>query len=73
MGALRGALDVAGLRGPQASLAHFALLWGGEAALYRALGVADLAWRWTPDELATTCCIRGVRGGHRGGLRGLHS
>jgi len=34
MGALRGALDMAGVRGPEASIAHFLLLWGGDAALY---------------------------------------
>lgn len=60
MGALRGALDIAGVRGPQASLAHFALLWGGDAALYRALGIAEVPWRWTPDELATDMLHKGV-------------
>ena len=60
MGALRGALDLAGLRGPQASLAHFALLWGGDAALYRALGIAEMPWRWTSDELATDLLHKGV-------------
>ncbi len=53
MGALRGALDVAGVQGPVASAAHFALFWGGDAALYRTLGVADVPWRWEPDELAS--------------------
>ncbi len=51
MGALRGILDVAGLQGPAASAAHFALVWGGDAALYRALGIADVPWRWGADEL----------------------
>ncbi len=60
MGAVRGALDVAGLRGAQASLLHFALLWGGDAALYRALNIADVPWRWTPDELATDLLHKGV-------------
>jgi hypothetical protein len=60
MGALRGALDVAGLRGPQASMAHFALLWGGDAALYRALGVADVPWHWASDQLATDLLHKGV-------------
>lgn len=45
MGSLRGALDQAGVHGLPASAAHFALLWGGDAALYRALGVADVPWR----------------------------
>lgn len=53
MGALRGALDAAGIRGPVASVAHFGLLWGADAALYRALGIADVPWRWQADELAS--------------------
>jgi len=60
MGALRGALDMAGVRGPEASIAHFVLLWGGDAALYRALGVADLPWRWDPDELASDVLHKGL-------------
>ena len=60
MGALRGVLDVAGVNGPAASAAHFALLWGGDVALYRALGVADAPWRWGADELATDVLHKGV-------------
>lgn len=60
MGALRGVLDLAGLRGPAASAAHFALMWGGDAALYRSLGVADVPWRWTPAELGTDMLHKGV-------------
>lgn len=60
MGALRGALDLAGLRGPQASVVHFALVWGSDAALYRALGVADVPWRWEADELVTDMLHKGV-------------
>ena len=60
MGGLRGALDLAGVRGPQASLVHFALLWGGDAALYRALGIADVPWRWNSEELATDMLHKGV-------------
>jgi hypothetical protein len=60
MGAVRGALDMAGLRGPQASVAHFALLWGGDAILYRALGIADSPWRWDADQLASDMLHKGV-------------
>ena len=60
MGAVRGALDMAGVRGPEASIAHFLLLWGGDAALYRALGVADLPWRWDADELASDVLHKGL-------------
>ena len=60
MGALRGALDVAGLHGPAASAAHFALVWGGDAVLYRTLGIADVPWRWSPDELGADLLHKGV-------------
>jgi len=60
MGALRGLLDVAGLHGPAASATHFALVWGGDAALYRALGIADVPWRWRNDELGPDLLSKGV-------------
>jgi hypothetical protein len=60
MGALRGALDVAGVRGREASVAHFALLWGGDAALYAALGIAEAPWRWDADALVTDVAHKGV-------------
>ena len=60
MGALHGVLDEAGLHGPSASAAHFALVWGGDAALYRALGIADVPWRWSGDELAADLLHKGV-------------
>jgi hypothetical protein len=60
MGALRGVLDAAGGRGPAATAAHFALLWGGDAALYRTLGVAEAPWRWSGSELASDLIGKGV-------------
>jgi len=60
MGGLRGAMGAAGLTGPTASAAHFALVWSGDAAMYRALGVADVPWRWTGQELATDMLHKGV-------------
>ena len=60
MGALRGVLDVAGLQGPAATAAHFALVWGGDAALYRALGIADVPWHWSGDELGADVLGKGV-------------
>ncbi len=60
MGGLRGLLDVAGLHGPSATAAHFALVWGGDAALYRALGIADVPWRWSADELGADLLHKGV-------------
>ncbi len=60
MGALRGVLDAAGLHGPAASAVHFALVWGGDAALYRSLRIADVPWRWSGDELAADLLHKGV-------------
>ncbi len=60
MGALRGILDVAGLHGPAATAAHFALVWGGDAALYRTLGIADVPWRWGSGELGADLLHKGV-------------
>ncbi len=60
MGAVRGLLDAAGLRGPAASGAHFALLWVSDAVLYRSLGIADVPWRWTGREIATDVAHKGV-------------
>ena len=60
MGAFRGLLDVAGLHGPAATAAHFALVWGGDAALYRTLGIADVPWRWSGDELRADLLGKGV-------------
>ena len=60
MGALRGVLDVAGVHGPAATAAHFALVWGGDATLYRALGVADVPWRWSGGELGADLLHKGV-------------
>lgn len=53
MGAVRGVLAAVGVRGRAASVAHFGLLWCGDAALYRTLEVADVPWRWRPAELAS--------------------
>ncbi len=39
---------------------HFALLWGGDAALYRALGIADAPWQWQGDELAVDLLHKGI-------------
>ena len=53
MGAVRGGLSAAGLRGPAASAVFFGILWSGDAMLYRALGIADWPWRWNRTALIT--------------------
>ena len=60
MGGLRGGLGVAGVHGPAATAGHFALVWGGDATLYRALGVADVPWRWSGGELGADLLHKGV-------------
>lgn len=52
MGCLRGSLTELGRRGFAGSAAFFALMWTGDAMLYKTLGIADWPWRWTPAELA---------------------
>ncbi len=53
LGPVRGLLDRAGLGPAAATLVFVPMVWGGDAALYRALGLAPEPWRWTPGELAT--------------------
>lgn len=60
MGAVRGGLDRAGLSPLAATLAFYPMVFGGDAALYRALGIARAPWRWTRAELATDLFGKGV-------------
>ncbi len=60
MGAVRGLLAAGGLSGPAASAAHFALLWASDVVLYKSLGIADVPWRWTGQEIATDLAHKGV-------------
>ncbi len=59
-GALRGVFERAGVTGPAASVAHFAALWGGDASLYAALGIAPAPWDWEQEELAADVLHKGV-------------
>ncbi|HLL69302.1 MAG TPA: hypothetical protein VK453_26845 [Micromonosporaceae bacterium] len=60
MGAVRGLLRAAGLSGPAASAAHFALLWVSDVVLYKSLGIAEAPWRWTGREITTDLAHKGV-------------
>ena len=51
LGAVRGGLDRAGLSPAAATLAFYPIVFGGDASLYRALGIADEPWRWPRAEL----------------------
>ena len=58
MGMLRGLLGDGAGRGAL----HFALLWGGDAVLYRALGIAGLPWTWSRGDIAIDVLHKGVYG-----------
>ncbi len=60
LGAVRGLLDGAGLNPATATLAFYPMVFGGDAALYRALGIAPPPWRWTRRDLATDLFGKGV-------------
>ncbi len=60
MGAVRGLIDVAGLRPVAASVVFYGVVWGGDAMLYRALGLAPEPWRWQRRELLTDLYGKGV-------------
>ena len=60
LGAVRGGLNRAGLSPAAASLAFAPIVFGGDAAVYRALGIAPAPWRWTRAELATDLFGKGV-------------
>jgi hypothetical protein len=51
-GVVRAALDLAGMAPAQATAAHFAAIWGNEAAMLPALGVAPPFWTWGAEEVA---------------------
>jgi hypothetical protein len=51
-GVPRALLDVAGIDGPVATIAHGAALWGSEQAMLPALGVAPPLWEWGAAEVA---------------------
>jgi hypothetical protein len=51
LGALRGLIGVAGLRGAPAAATHFGLVWGAEQAVLPALDVSPPAWEWSPEEV----------------------
>lgn len=60
LGGVRGLLDAAGLSPRAATLAFYPVVWGGDALLYRALGIAPAPWRWSRSELLTDLFGKGV-------------
>ena len=51
-GAVRGVLDVVGLRGPAASVVHFGVMWPAALVMLPALRVAKPPTEWGGTELA---------------------
>jgi hypothetical protein len=52
LGAARGLLDLAGLRGPAAAGAFFAIAWAPDLVVVPAAGAAEPPWRWGATEIA---------------------
>lgn len=50
-GAVRGLIEVAGLRGQTATAAHFAAIWPSAMVMLPSLGVAPPPWKWGATEL----------------------
>jgi hypothetical protein len=53
LGPVRGLLAHTGLSPFAASVAFVPMVWGGDAALYKGLGLAPWPWQWTRSEIAT--------------------
>lgn len=51
-GALRGVLGAAGLNGPAAAIAHYAVVWGTQQTMLPLLGVAEPTWRYGRQAVA---------------------
>lgn len=60
LGAVRGLLDVAGLGFVPATAVFFVLVWGGDALLYRALGIAEMPWNWSRSDLLSDLWGKGA-------------
>jgi hypothetical protein len=54
LGAARGLIDLAGLRGPAAPAAFFALAWSPDLVAVPAAGAAEPPWRWGAGEVAVS-------------------
>jgi hypothetical protein len=53
LGPVRGLLAQTGLSPLAASVAFIPIVWGGDAALYKGLGLAPWPWQWKRSEIAT--------------------
>ncbi len=60
MGTVRALVGRAGLRGPGAAAAHFAVMWSGDVMLYKACGIAPWPWQWSLEELTPDVLHKGI-------------
>jgi hypothetical protein len=60
MGTVRAAIGGCGIQGPAAAATHFALMWTGDAMLYKLLGIAPWPWKWSLEELAPDVLHKGL-------------
>jgi hypothetical protein len=60
LGTARGLLDVAGVDGPAAPAAFFAIAWSPDLVVVPAAGAAPPPWRWGALELAISALHHGV-------------
>jgi hypothetical protein len=60
LGATRGLIDVAGLRGGPAGAAFFAAAWTPELVVVPAAGAAQPPWRWGVGEIAISALHHAV-------------
>ena len=60
LGTARGLLDVAGVRGPAAPAAFFAIAWTPELIAVPAAGAAEPPWRWGTKEIVISALHHGI-------------
>jgi hypothetical protein len=60
LGGLRGLLGLTALGPVLATVVHYGAVWGGDALLYRSLGIAAWPWQWKRQELLADLFHKGV-------------
>lgn len=59
-GVVRGLLDLIGLRGLPATVAHLGVVWGAEQIVLPATGASSPAWKWSGEEIGIDLFHHGV-------------
>jgi hypothetical protein len=59
-GVVRALLAARGMRGAGASALHCLVMWAGDAAVLRALGIAPPPWRWPVGDLLADALDKAV-------------